>query len=336
MTDAATVMTVTGPVPAERLGFTLAHEHVVLRSPGVAENWPHAFPETEVRELCARKLTAASAAGVQTIVEHSPYDLGRDPLLLRDLAQRSGVQIVATTGVWVDPARYFHHREPKAIAELFVAEVEVGIAGTGVRAGLAKCAVEEPTVTGPTARIVDAVALTHRMTGVAVSVHTAVRRGNGLAAQRRLTEGGVPADRIVLSHSGDTDDLDHLHALLSTGVFLGMDRFGVQDVLPDATRVEVIARLCADGFAGQLLLSHDANCWSDKDDEARKRAHRPEWVLTHLPLTIVPALRAAGVTDTDLDLMLRANPARLLTGRSDPARPGDPPHDNPFPDARRP
>lgn len=310
----AVVTTVTGPVAADALGLVLAHEHVVVRSPGVAETWPQTFPQAEVRRLCREKLHAARAAGVDTIVDHSPYDLGRDPMLLRELAEESGVHIVAATGAWVNPARFFHRREPAAIAELFIAEVVEGIAGTGVRAGIVKCAVEDPEPTGPAARVLDAAALTHLATGVAVSVHTSVTRRSGLGAARRLCAAGVPPERILLGHCGDTTDLDLLRALLATGCFVGMDRFGVPDVLPDDDRVAVVSRLCAEGYARQLLLSHDANCWSDKDDEEHKRAERPNWVYTHLPRTIVPALRAAGVTEGDLDLMLRRNPARLLTG----------------------
>ncbi len=308
------VTTVSGPVAADALGLVLAHEHVVLRSPGVAEAWPQTYPGAAVRTLCMDKLQAARAAGVGTIVEHSPYDLGRDPVLLRELAEHTGVRIVAATGAWVNPARFFHRREPAAIAELFIAEVLDGIAGSGVRAGLVKCAIEDPEPAGPVARVLDAAALTHLATGVPVSVHTAVARRSGLGAARRLADAGVPPGRIVLGHSGDTTDLDLLHTLLATGSYLGMDRFGVPDLLPDAARVAVVARLCAEGFAGRLLLSHDANCWSDKDDEERKRAERPDWVFTHLPRTVVPALRAAGVAEGDLDMMLRRNPARLLTG----------------------
>lgn len=313
MTEAS-VMTVTGPIPAGRLGLTLAHEHVVLRSPGVAENWPHAHPAEDIRALCVRKLTAARAAGVGSLLDHTTYDLGRDPLLLRDLAETTGVNIIATTGAWVNPARFFHNRAPAEIAELFVTDIVEGIAGTGVRAGLVKCAVEDPEIGGAVGNVVDAAALAHLKTGVPVSVHTAVARGSGLAVRRRLVDAGVPPDRIVLGHSGDTEDLDHLYALLATGCYLGMDRFGVPDHLSDEARVKVIARLCADGFARQLLLSHDANCWSDKDSEARKRRHRPKWMFTHVPEVIVPALRDAGVPESDLVLMLRANPARLLTG----------------------
>jgi Predicted metal-dependent hydrolase with the TIM-barrel fold len=312
--SAGTVTTVTGPVAAGELGLVLAHEHVLVRSPGVAETWPRTYPQAEVRRLCVEKLTAARAAGVITIVDSSPYDLGRDPVLLRELSEETGVRIVAASGAWVNPARFFHRREPAEIAELFTAEITEGIAGSGVRAGVVKCAVEDPEPAGPAGRVLDAAALTHNATGVAVSVHTSVARRSGLGVARRLCDAGVPPERILLGHSGDTTDLDLLHELLDTGCFLGMDRFGVPDVLPDAARVATVARLCAEGFAGQLVLSHDANCWSDKDDEERKRAERPDWVFTHVPQSIVPALRAAGVAEADLDLMLRRNPARLLAG----------------------
>src|SRR5437773_10880824 len=92
----------------------------------------------------------------------------------------------------------------------------------------------------------------------------------------------------------------------------GMARFGRDRVLPTARRVEVVARLCAEGYASQMVLSHDANCWSDMLSEEDKRRTRPHWHYNHIADDILPALRKAGVTEDQIEQMLVRNPRAIF------------------------
>ena len=95
-----------------------------------------------------------------------------------------------------------------------------------------------------------------------------------------------------------------------------MDRFGLEHYLPTTKRVEVIARLCAEGYAGRMVLSHDANCWSDTLSEDDKRRTRPLWHYNHIPDDILPALRKAGVSQAQIGRMLVENPRAIFEGRA--------------------
>jgi phosphotriesterase-related protein len=306
------VYTVTGPVPVDQLGVTLMHEHVLVLSVGLCAAYPQTFPRDQIVETCIEQLSALRRAGVKTLVDHSPYDLGRDPLLLAEVSAASGVQIICCTGVWVSPQRYFHLRDPAEAAELFIGDLTEGIPGTPTRAGIIKCALDKDGLTGPAERVLRACAIAHRRTGAPISTHTDASSRTGEAQQRIFADEGVDLSRVIIGHSGDTEDLDYLRGMLERGSYLGMDRFGAEDILPDARRVEVTARLCAEGYAGQLLLSHDANCWNDRTTMEDERRQRPHWHHRHVPERIVPSLLARGVTAEQIETMLVKNPRRIF------------------------
>src|SRR5499426_405880 len=102
-----TVETALGPVATTALGPTLMHEHIVTRSPGVHENWPHLFDRGAILALAERKMADLYARGIRTVVDLTTVDLGRDIDLIVDVARRSRVQVIVATGVWRMPQRYF-------------------------------------------------------------------------------------------------------------------------------------------------------------------------------------------------------------------------------------
>ena len=145
-----------------------------------------------------------------------------------------------------------------------------------------------------------------------ISTHTWAAGRTGELQQAIFAQEGVDLRRVVIGHSGDSDDLGYLRGLMDRGSTIGMDRFGLDHFLPTDTRVEVVARLCAEGYAGRMVLSHDANCWTDMLSEEAKRRTRPRWHYTHISDDILPALRKAGVTEAQIEQMLVGNPRAIF------------------------
>ena len=200
-------------------------------------------------------------------------------------------------------------------------DIEVGIAGTAVRAGMIKVVTDEDGITADVARVLEAAAEASRATGVAITTHSHPASRNGLDQQRFLAARGVPLDRIVIGHSGDTDDHRYLRGLMDVGSTIGMDRFGMEHVLPDAQRVRTVRDLVRLGYADRMILSHDASFYSHVTPPSWRAAHAPEWHMETLSRRILPWLREEGVTDADLNRMLVDNPRRLLEPAG--ARPAD-------------
>jgi len=309
-----TVETALGPVPTSELGPTLMHEHIVTRSPGVQENWPHLWDRADIVAIAERKMADLHARGIRTIVDLTTVDLGRDIELIVAVARRSRVHVVVATGVWWMPPRYFSGHGVDAVADLFVRDITQGIGASGVKAAIIKCATDMEGVTPVIETILRASARAQKATGVPISTHTWAAGRSGEAQQAIFAQEGVDLRRVIIGHSGDSEDLGYLRGLMDRGSTIGMDRFGLDNYLPTAKRVEVLARLCAEGYAGKMVLSHDANCWSDSVTEEDKRRTRPRWHYTHISDDILPALRTAGVTTDQIEHMLVRNPRAIFEG----------------------
>ena len=308
----ATVETALGPIATTELGPTLMHEHIVTRSPGVHENWPHLFDRPDILKIAERKMGDLHQRGIRTMVDLTTVDLGRDIDLIVDVARRSRVHVIVATGVWWMPQRYFSAHGVDHVAELFVRDITQGIGTSGVKAAIIKCATDTAGVTPVIENVLRASARAQKATGVPISTHTWAAGRTGEAQQAIFAQEGVDLRRVIIGHSGDSDDLGYLRGLMERGSTIGMDRFGLDNFLPTEKRVEVLARLCAEGYGGKMVLSHDANCWTDMLSEDAKRRTRPRWNYTHISDDILPALRKAGVTEDQLDQMLVRNPRAIF------------------------
>lgn len=307
------VQTVLGEIEPADVGVALMHEHVALRSPGVAESYPWAFDRERVIEQAADDLRSLRELGVSTIVDMTTLDLGRDVDLLATVSARSGMHIVSTTGLYHPVPAFFKHRSADQIAEFFINDLTAGVGSRGIRSGIVKCAMDgaggDSTVLE---RVTRAAGIAANETGAAVSTHSSAAERTGLR-QLDILEREIAPDRVVIGHCGDSTDLEYLGRLLDRGCVLGMDRFGLEQQLPTARRVEVVAELCRQGFARQLVLSHDAFSFNDATARSYRDRHLPTWRFGFLSEKVVPMLRERGVSETDVEQMLRRNPARLLT-----------------------
>ena len=324
----STIQTIRGPVDAAEIGRTYVHEHIFVLTPDVQQNYPDEWGDEEQRIADAvAKLTALSESGVRTIIDPTVVGLGRYiPRIQRVAEQVPDLNIIVATGCYTykDVPLFFHHRGPALNAalgvempdpmvDMFVGDLTEGIAGTGVRAGLLKCAIDEPGMTPGVERIMRAVARAHLITGAPITVHTHPGTRQGLAVQRLMAEEGVDPSRIVLGHSGDSEDADHLSTLAEAGFWLGMDRFGINLATTFEARADIVVEMCRRGFAGQMMLAHDAACYIDWIDPD-VLAFLPDWNYLHIEHDVLPYLRQHGVSDEQITTMLVDNPRRYLTG----------------------
>jgi len=307
----ATVNTVRGPIDTSQLGATLMHEHVFNRSPGVFEAWPHLWDPDEEVARAVKTFQEVKANGIDTIVDLTTVDLGRDVHMVRRVADEVPLNIIMATGVWRRPPALFERRDIDALADLFVKDIEEGMNGTDMKAAVIKLATE-PTVDELNERMLRAGARAHRRTGVPISTHTDVKTRSGLAQQDVFESEGVDLTRVVIGHSGDSDDIEYLTSIIKRGSYIGMDRFGLDFFLPTEKRVETVAKLCEMGYADKMVLAHDTNCFMDTIPRPVKEQRMPNWHFLHITKDILPALRQRGVTEEQVRTMLVENPRRIF------------------------
>ena len=318
----AKIATARGPIDSASLGTTLMHEHIFVLSTEILQNYPEEWGEEEKRaEDAVRRMNELKSRGVDSLVDLTVIGLGRYIPRIQRIAERVKLNIIVATGVYTynDIPLYFHFRGPGTVlggpelmADMFVKDIERGIADTGVKAGMLKCATDEPGITRGVERVLRAVAQAHRRTGVPISTHTHAHTRRGLEQQKIFREEGVDLSRVVIGHSGDTTDLGYLEELISNGSTIGMDRFGLDTILPFEQRVDTVAKMCQRGHAGKMVLSHDAACFNDWLPEAVVSAGLPHWNYLHIHNDVLPALKKAGVTDDQIKTMMVDNPRKIF------------------------
>ena len=176
---------------------------------------------------------------MKTICDPSCLFLGRDIELMRGVAEASGLQVVPCTGIYT----YDHlpvvlqSRTPEEIAELLVHDIEVGIQGTEVKAAFLKCAADEPGVTENVEKVHRAVAKASVETGTPIMAHSRPASDTAPRQIEIFEEEGVDLSRVQIAHCGDTDDVDYIERLIEKGVYVGLDRFGIEMYLPFDKRI---------------------------------------------------------------------------------------------------
>ncbi len=311
------IETVSGPVDDADLGLVLAHEHLSTTSEAVRAQWPHLYDEAREYDLAVEQVRAAMDRGVKTIVDPSCMDLNRNVGLAQRVVQETGIQLVMATGIYgakytfLPP--YFENREPSAMVDAFVHDIEEGIQGSGVKAAFLKCAVDEPGITEHVERILRAIAQASLRTGRPIMAHSHPATRRGLEIMDVFDDEGVDPRRVQIAHTGDTDDLDYIEELLGRGCWIGMDRYGLDIILPTDRRNATVIELCRRGYADRMMLSQDACATIDWFPEDLVKQMAPNWHFTFLWEGVLPALSEGGVTDEQIDTMMRDNPRGWLT-----------------------
>jgi predicted metal-dependent phosphotriesterase family hydrolase len=306
------VMTVSGPIPPERVGFTLPHEHTQIHL------W-HIEGREDYWELTPDELTAADELrdfrrrGGSTLVDLTLPGIGRDPERLRRLASRTGVQIVMGCGwyrgAYYPPEALVDRRSVDELAEELIGELRDGVGGTGVRPGIiGEIGTDKGWVSALEERAHRAAARAARVTGLAISTH-GIASPVGLAQLRIFEEEGVDPGRVVIGHADSYPVLDHYLAILERGANLQFDllgnRFGFEEAA-EPRLVELIVELLERGYGSQVLLSQDI-------------AHNSQLKVnggfgyTYLQQHFLPTLRTAAVGEGEIAQMTTDNPRRILT-----------------------
>ncbi len=308
---AATVMTVNGPIPPDRMGITLPHEHVLVDFIGAEAVSPERYDRAEVFGVVRPYLEQVRSRGLQTLVEATPAYLGRDPLLLRQLAEATGLHLLVSTGYY--GAREDQHLPPHAfidsvdaLAARWIGEWEDGIADTGIRPGFIKIGVDPGPLSDVDRRLIRAAARAHRQTGLTIAAHTGPAAG-AFEQLAVLDEEGVDPSAWIWVHAqSEPDSTAHVRAA-RRGAWISLDGLAPEGV---AQYVGRLAYMKAEGLLHRVLVAHDAGWY--QVGEPGGGAFRP---YTTLFEALLPALREAGFTDDEIHQLIVTNPAEAFAVR---------------------
>jgi predicted metal-dependent phosphotriesterase family hydrolase len=307
------VQTVLGPVDTAAIGFTLPHEHTAIALWQIPNRWDY-WELTRDEPTIVAELGLFTEAGGSGLVDMTLPGVGRDPAWLVRIAEATGLHVVMGCG-WYRGAYYpaealIDRRSVDDLADELVREATDGVGESGVRPGIiGEIGTDKPWVSALEERVHRAAARAARRTGLAISTH-GVLSDVGLAQLRIFEEEGADPGRVVIGHADSYPSLDHYLAIVGRGAsvefdFLGMS-FAPQERHGEGRIIELLCELLARGHVDRVLLSQDV-CHNGQ----LKRYDGHGYV--YLAESFLPRLRAAGVSDGEIEAMTVANPRRILT-----------------------
>lgn len=316
------VETVLGRIDASRLGFTLTHEHVA-DGPYYLNKWPKACGgRAEFLARSVEKLKLVRAYGVSTIVDLTTYDVWRDIRFLEEVARKSGLNVIACTGQRFFPP--ISHVSMAAhtiegLSEFFKKEIEQGVDGTGIKAGVIKIGIVAKGVTALEEIGLRAAARASKATGMPIRTHTDAAHRAGESQALILEDEGIDPLRVSFDHSDDSGDMDYFLGLVRRGYSLGMDHVH-RGLSPDfkpsfERRAECIKLLIDAGFADKIFLSQDVEFGGSLlPEEAKEWREKidPTDGLLFTKRKMIPYLTQLGVSQREIRTITVENPKRFF------------------------
>ncbi len=308
------VESVTGPINVKDFGPTLMHEHVMIMDAFMAQALPDWLQEEKFLSVALPQLEKLRGYGIRTIFDPTPINLGRNIKIIEAVAKRSGFNILASTGMYFFENVWNVGLNAKWLANLYLREIREGIQGTKIKAALIKCATDSQGVTPRNKVMLEASAIASAESDAPILTHTFAKTKNGNDQLKVLLDAGAKAKRIVVGHCGDSNDLDYLQGLLDKGVYLGMDRFGINYFNSTDNRIDTIVKLVKKGYAKQLMLSHDSCFYIDawRPMTRNRYEKQGEHNIFLISEYVLPKLLEKGVSQADIDLMMSSNVQRLF------------------------
>ena len=314
-TEKEILITTTGEVPIKETGIALIHEHVMVDWIGADSTGYHRWDRSEVVERVLPFLKEAQQHGVNTFFDCTPAYLGRDPHVLKELSQRTGMKIVTNTGYYgaVDDKfvpEHAYEDTPEEIAKIWIDEHNNGIDGSGVHPGFIKIGVDpEDTLSSIDTKLIQAAAIAHKATGLTIVSHTGPN-APAFAQIEVLKKRGVSPQAFVWTHAQQGTLEGYIRAARQ-GAWISLDH--VQKTSSDNSDkpgridwfVDRLSELKQEGLLHKVLLSHDSGWYSAGEDNGGDFRGYTD-LFEHL----IPALKEKGFTREEMDQLLVKNPRK--------------------------
>jgi len=313
----STINSVLGPIDTKKLGFTLMHEHIIGCGTAISQNYPELLGPNFMDRL-VENLINFKKEGIDTVLDATTYDLGRNVDIMVEASKRSGINILATTGWYHNAEMFIGNDTPDRFAELFIREIRVGIAGTDVKPAILKAHADRPGVTPAIEFMHRAVARAHKATKTPILLHSYAPGETGRQQLAVLKDEGVDLKHVKIDHCLDTTNLTYLTWLLEQGCYLGMERCPVFN-MPVKDQVNTLKSLIDAGWAHRLMPSHDYLLIRHipefpPDLYKHLETNCDPYKYLYYKKVMFPLLMEAGVPEKTLNSMCIDNPRNFFDG----------------------
>ena len=302
-------VTVNGEIPAKQMSVTLVHEHVLVDFVGADKISANRYDQDEAFTIILPHLKSLYQKGCRTLIECTPQYLGRDVKLLKRLSDSSGIQILTNTGYYGASGEKFlpaslQNQTAEELAKTWILEAREGIDGTGIKPGFMKLGADSLPFSTSILKILKAAAITHEATGLPIAVHTSKGGKPALEELRLLKEAGVPAEAWIWVHAQNEKDIAyHIEAAGKGGwvEFDGIDNNNTEEY------IGMLQKMKASNLLHRVLISQDAG-WYHVGEAGGGTFRNYNDIFD----SFIPALREAGFTEKDIQLLIVENPAKAF------------------------
>ncbi|MGF1757624.1 phosphotriesterase-related protein [Photobacterium sagamiensis] len=285
-------------------GYTYVHEHLHI---DLSPQKGDVDCRLDQYDLIKEELLQLKLRGVFNIVEVTNRFMGRNHHFIEDLMADTGMNILLSTGYYIDgffPPE-LHSRSAREISREMVGEIENGIAGSDLKASLiGEIGSSENTFTDIEKKVFEAAAYAHLETGCPISTHQSMS-SMGRQQVMWLKQYGVNMNNVTIGHCDLKDNLDDIVWLIDQGCYVQFDTIGKNDYYPDTKRLDMLEMLSERGYLERVMLSMDIT----------RRSHLKEnggLGFCYLMDTFIPMLRERGISQQEIDTMLKHNPSQLF------------------------
>jgi len=305
------VMTVNGDIAATSMGITLIHEHFLVDFIGADKINYNRWNKDEVVKKVQPHLFEAKKYGVKTILDCTPAFLGRDVVLLKRLADESGLQILTNTGYYGAMGNKYlpqwaFTETHEQLAQRWINEFQNGIEGTTIKPGFIKISVDAGHLSELHQKIVKAAALTHLLTGLTICSHTGIAIP-AFEEIELLQKMKVHPSAFVWTHAQNEQDKTLHVKAAKLGAWISLDGIGWGDFEKYAASID---NLKSAGLLNKVLISHDAGWYKPGEKDGGNFTG-----YTNIFTKLIPLLKKKGFTDNAMQQLLVKNPAEAFAIR---------------------
>jgi predicted metal-dependent phosphotriesterase family hydrolase len=301
------IRTVLGDISPDQLGVTYMHEHLIIDSPIVAKDFAHIHLPNEVDAI--NEVNECKKVGVGALLDCMPLGSGRDAKKLIRIAEATGVNIIAATGLHHD--RYYKEDDllekasAEKLAELFLRDINDGMEKSDAKAGVIKVITSGPKIKDREVKLFEAAAIAHSESGAPILSHC--EHGTGAIEQLELfSKFNIPLSHVTFSHTDKEADLGYHHEILSSGVFVEYDQSLRQANDAKAPSAQLTSAMVGAGFVNQIMMGTDGarrTLWSSLGGSPG---------LAWLYCGWTEKLIEAGLNQNNIDQIFIINPAKAL------------------------
>ncbi len=290
------INTATGEIDITSLGKVLSHEHIAVYSPslhnGFGESW------IDIKSVAERAIALLKQAKkeclIDTIIDGTPIDIGRNEELLKYVSQESGVNIILSSGMYFCEEAFLFRQTPSEFAKHFINECLYGIKGSGIKPNILKCATGASGFTKNNRLLLDTMSIVQRETRLPLYAHNEHRIKTAYEQLKVFEKKHVNLEKVIIGHCSDTDDITYLEDIAKSGCYLGFDRISQNSLEHKAM---IIAEMIDRGCENKILLSHDYCVYCDMFGENLKNINREGQHFAAIDKMLIPLIKKYGVSD---------------------------------------